>query len=90
MAIDTMRILNEIDKHTTRARSGDVAKARDSVAAIRALCDLLLEDDQPMSDTQAPRAVPLSSPQPQTQTQTLSAGNKLKEEDANGDSLFEF
>lgn len=90
MAIDTMRILNEIDKHTTRARSGDVAKARDSVAAIRALCDLLLEDDQPMSDIQAPRAVPLSSPQPQPQTQTLSAGNKLKEEDANGDSLFEF
>ncbi|ANU22361.1 YwdI family protein [Planococcus donghaensis] len=90
MAIDTMRILNEIDKHTTRARSGDVAKARDSVAAIRALCDLLLEDDQPRNDIQAPRAVPLSSPQPQPQTQTLSAGKKLKEEDANGDSLFEF
>lgn len=88
MAIDTMRILNEIDKHTSRARSGDVAKARDSVAAIRALCDLLLEDDQPMSDIQAPRAVPLSSPQPQVQT--VSAVNKLKEEDANGDSLFEF
>lgn len=88
MAIDTTRILNEIDKHTARARSGDSAKVRDSVVAIRALCDLLLEDDQPMSGTQAPRAVPLSAPQPQTQI--VSAVNKLKEEDANGDSLFEF
>ncbi|MBT2570854.1 YwdI family protein [Planococcus sp. ISL-110] len=88
MAIDTMRILTEIDKHTTRARSGDPAKVRDSVAAIRALCDLLLEDDQPAIDKQAPRAMPLASPQPQTQP--VTAVNKLKEEDANGDSLFEF
>lgn len=86
MAIDNMRILNEIDRHTTRARNGDPAKVRDSVAAIRALCDLLLEDDQPVIDNQTPRAVPLASPQPQT----VSAVNKLKEEDANGDSLFEF
>ncbi|MBD8013245.1 YwdI family protein [Microbacterium sp. APC 3898] len=86
MAIDNMRILNEIDRHTTRARNGDPAKVRDSVAAIRALCDLLLEDDQPMINHQTPRAVPLDSPQPQT----VSAVNKLKEEDANGDSLFEF
>lgn len=86
MAIDTMRILTEIDKHTTRARSGDPAKVRDSVAAIRALCDLLLEDDQPMIEKQVPRAMPLASPQPQA----VSAVNKLKEEDANGDSLFEF
>lgn len=86
MAIDTMRILNEIDKHTTRARSGNPAKVRESVAAIRALCDLLLEDDQPVIDNQTPRAVPLASPQPQA----VSAVNKLKEEDANGDSLFEF
>ncbi|WP_298824230.1 YwdI family protein [uncultured Planococcus sp.] len=86
MAIDTMRILNEIDKHTMRARSGDPAKVRESVAAIRALCDLLLEDDQPAVTKETPRAVPLASPQPQT----VSAVNKLKEEDANGDSLFEF
>lgn len=86
MAIDNMRILNEIDRHTTRARNGDPAKVRDSVAAIRALCDLLLEDDQPAADKETPRAVPLASPQPQT----VSAVNKLKEEDANGDSLFEF
>ncbi len=88
MAIDTTRILNEIDKHTTRARSSEATKVRDSVVAIRALCDLLLEDNQPISTTQAPRAVPLSSPQPQTHT--VSAVNKLKEDDANGDSLFEF
>ena len=86
MAIDTMRILNEIDKHTARARGGDPAKVRDAVVAIRALCDLLLEDDQPAVDKPAPRAVPLASPQPQA----VSAVNKLKEEDANGDSLFEF
>ncbi|ANU27421.1 YwdI family protein [Planococcus versutus] len=86
MAIDTTRILNEIDKHTKRARNGDAAKTRDSVVAIRALCDLLLEDEQSLNDIPAPRAVPRSS----LQSQTVTAVNKLKEDDANGDSLFEF
>lgn len=84
MAIDAARILSEIEKHTAFARKSDPAKMRESIAAIRALCDLVLDDDRPTTDK--PQAIPLASPQ----VQTVSSVNKLKEEDANGDSLFEF
>ncbi len=84
MAIDAARILSEIEKHTASARKSDPAKMRESIAAIRALCDLVLDDDRPATDK--PQAIPLASPQ----VQTVSSVNKLNEEDANGDSLFEF
>lgn len=87
MAIDAARILMEIDKHTKQARTADPAKMRESVAAIRALCDLLLNDG-PAAKEEPPRAMPLAAAQPQ-QPPVLSV-NKLKEDDANGDSLFEF
>lgn len=84
MAIDAARILSEIEKHTALARKADPAKMRESIAAIRALCDLLLDDDRPSAEK--PQAIPLAS----SQVQTVSSVNKLKEDDANGDSLFEF
>ncbi|RNF40071.1 YwdI family protein [Planococcus salinus] len=85
MAIDAARILMEIEKHTIKARTADPAKMRESVAAIRALCDLLL-DESPGEMQKPPRATPLASPQ----VQTVSNVNKLQEDDANGDSLFDF
>ncbi|GKW45475.1 YwdI family protein [Planococcus sp. NCCP-2050] len=85
MAIEAVRILTEIEKHTAQARNAEPARVRESVAAIRALCDLLL-NDEPLPESSRPKAMPLASPQ----VQTVSSINKLKEEDANGDSLFEF
>lgn len=85
MAIDAARVLMEIEKHTMNARTADPAKMRESVAAIRALCDLLL-DEGPGKEQQPPRAMPLTSPQ----VPSVSTVNKVKEEDANGDSLFDF
>lgn len=85
MAIEAVRILTEIEKHTVQAKNAEPARVRESVAAIRALCDLLL-NDEPLSESSRPKAMPLASPQ----VQTVSSINKLKEEDANGDSLFEF
>lgn len=88
MAVGHERVINEIEKHARQARAGDAAKMRESLAAIRALCDLLLEgEDQPAATAPAPRAVPLSaSPAPQP----VLSEKKLVEEGANGDSLFEF
>lgn len=88
MAVGHERVINEIEKHARQARTGDAAKMRESLAAIRALCDLLLEGgDQPAAPAPAPRAVPLSaSPAPQP----VLSEKKLVEEGANGDSLFEF
>lgn len=85
MAIEAVRILTEIEKHTAQAKNAEPARVRESVAAIRALCDLLL-NDEPLPESSRPKAMPLASPQ----VQTVSSINKLKEEDANGDSLFEF
>lgn len=85
MAIGHARILNEIEKYTAQARSENPAKMRESVAAIRALCNLLL-DDEDRAGSKPPRAMPLASPAPQI---SLSE-KKMQEEDANGDSLFEF
>ncbi len=87
MTIDATRILDEIDKHTARARGGNPEKVRESLAAVRALCDLLLEDG-----TQAPKQRPLPLPvsEPASRPQAVPSAERLKEEGANGDSLFEF
>lgn len=86
MAVAHDRVITEIEKHARQARAGDSAKMRESLAAIRALCDLLLDgEEQPAAP--APRAIPLSaSPAPQP----VLTEKKLEEEGANGDSLFEF
>ncbi|WP_422124052.1 YwdI family protein [Planococcus sp. X10-3] len=88
MAVGHERVITEIEKHARQARGGDAAKTRESLAAIRALCDLVLEgEEQPAASLPAPRAVPLSaSPAPQP----VLSEKKLEEEGANGDSLFEF
>lgn len=85
MAIEAVRILTEIEKHTAQAKNAEPARVRESVAAIRALCDLLLNDEA-LPESSRPKATPLASPQ----VKTVPSINKLKEEDANGDSLFEF
>jgi len=87
MGIETTRILDEIDKHTARAREGEPEKIRESLAAIRALCDLLLEDG--MQAPKKPRAMPLQA-EPVNRPQSVPAATRLQEEGANGDSLFEF
>lgn len=84
MAIETARVLQEIEKHLTQAKTAQPGTVREPIAAIRALCDLVLDDAQ--QPEAPPRAVRLSSPEP-VQVTSL---NKLEEDDANGDSLFEF
>ncbi|TWT27600.1 YwdI family protein [Planomicrobium sp. CPCC 101110] len=87
MAVAPARILSEIEKYAGKARTEDPAKMRESVAAIRALCNLLLDEDGPVQE-QTPRAMPLTPP---ASKPPISLGeNKLKEEGANGDSLFDF
>lgn len=88
MAVGHERVIAEIEKHARQARAGDAAKMRESLAAIRALCDLLLEGEEPpAAKGPAPRTIPLSaSPAPQP----VLSEKKLEEEGANGDSLFEF
>lgn len=91
MGIETTRILDEIDRHTARARESEPEKIRESLAAIRALCDLLLEDGmQAPKEPKKTRAMPLAATETVTRSQSVPAATRLQEEGVNGDSLFEF
>lgn len=84
MAIETAHVMQQIEKHLSQAKTADPAKQRESIAAIRALCELVLDDSGKVAS--APRTLPLSAPAPAPVTSL----NKLEEDDANKDSIFEF
>lgn len=79
--IPLSRIMAEIEKQASAARlhSSDESNIRESLVAIRALCNVALEERS-------------SRPQPVhvLETQTIRTSEPLKEDDANGDSLFDF
>lgn len=96
MNIPSDRVLTEIERHLERVRPEDAGHVRETLAAIRALCDIVLEDQpqrpQPVS---ASRPVPASRPvQQQSAVQQVAPSDlretPLQEDDANGDSLFDF
>jgi len=71
----------EIEKQASAARlhGADESNIRESLVAIRALCDVALDDQS--SPSQSVQVL---------ETQTIRTAEPLKEEDANGDSLFDF
>lgn len=85
MTIPSERILTEIEKHLERARPENPANMRETLAAIRALCDVVLEDglEEPEPGIPALPRTPKASPLRMQET-------PIKEDGANGDSLFDF
>ena len=82
--ISNEQLLMQIDKHLTHARvSGDEQSVRESLVAIKALCDVGL-------DAQIPLQAPIHRTVQTTSTVLPTQPVALKEEDANGDSLFDF
>ncbi|AQQ54331.1 YwdI family protein [Planococcus lenghuensis] len=91
MNIPSDRVLTEIERHLERVRPEDAGHVRETLAAIRALCDIVLEDQPPQRPQQpvpAPRPAPQSSVQPAAPRDLYET--PLQEDDANGDSLFDF
>lgn len=90
-------IVVEIAKHVAQAQSVESeAQMREEFAAIRALCDVALNNetsllsknnDIPNIMTNTVKSLPQQTSRQVPQTLTV---NKLKEEDANGDSIFDF
>jgi len=79
------QIFMQIDKQLQQAKiTGNEQTKREALAAIRALCDLTLES-APSSSPQAPSVVQAVSIAP-----TIQQPVALKEDDANGESLFDF
>lgn len=84
-------IIKQIEKLTTEAaHAATEQQAREKLAAIRALCDVVLDEkfSSPKSASINSVSTTISSPV-YTQPVAIPA-QKLDEDDANGDSLFDF
>lgn len=96
-------IVTEIDKHLLQAKNArNEHEIREALSAVRALCDVVLakssetiaRPSRPL-DMQNSQVVQAQNIQPsqqimQTQVPASITTNKLHEEDANGDSIFDF
>ena len=89
-------IVTEIAKHITQAQSTTSdAQIREELSAIRALCDVALhrEGAKLPSSPSFPKTMTNVNPLPQQTSGQVSPSlmvNKLQEDDANGDSIFDF
>lgn len=94
--ISIQQLLAKIEDQLTEAKSSNSdARIRERVYAIKSLCELVLEQERKEGITyqqtvqqpsfQAVQA-PIAIPKQTIQTQT----NKVKMEEGNGDSLFDF
>lgn len=83
-------ILTKIEKLTAEARqTSSEQQAREKFAAIRALCEVVLGDQT--SELQQPTSVStIPTPLPSFTQPVAIPSQKLQEDDANGDSIFDF
>lgn len=80
-------LLNQIEKHVNSAKTAASDQLmREQVTAVRALCDVLLNNEQKAVTDE--RVFPQVHQQLQQQLQVQ--GTPLRNEDANGDSIFDF
>ncbi|MGG2094379.1 YwdI family protein [Bacillus sp. S13(2024)] len=93
MQISSDKILNKMASEIAKAKGSESHKTKEHLLVVRALCDLLLEEQ-----TEAPAYVETKiqthviSPQMPIQPTATFSGEPvyIKEEDANGNSLFDF
>ncbi|WP_010677266.1 YwdI family protein [Bacillus timonensis] len=97
MNISLNKILDKMQQELQSAKSeGSEQKIRERLMAIRTLCDLVL-DEAPV-EVKRVASVPVQPfpqsvqpiPKMQQQPTTIQNTTKLEEDDANGDSLFDF
>ncbi|MEH7234631.1 YwdI family protein [Bacillus sp. JJ1562] len=95
MNISVSKILDKMQQELQSAKSeASEQKVRERLMAIRTLCDLVL-DESPVETrrveaVQVPPIQKVVQPIPTIQPTTIQNIVKLEEEDANGDSLFDF
>lgn len=90
MAISVNQLLEKIEGELHKAKSaGSSTKLRESVHTIKILCELILEDNGTEA-VQSIEAVPALQRTSQALSPTTLVSKKLDEQEANGDSLFDF
>lgn len=88
MAISVNQLLEKIESELHRAKqAGSTAKVRENVHTIKVLCELILEEN----NSELPkRVVGVTESIPQVVTVPTLNAKKLEEDEANGESLFDF
>ena len=87
--ITQQTILTQIDKLTAEARQLPEQQTREKFAAIKALCVVVLAESTAVTSQQT-YVAPIAKPAPVFTQPVAIPSQKLQEEDANGDSLFDF
>ncbi|EEL37520.1 hypothetical protein COM24_04660 [Bacillus toyonensis] len=95
MQISSDKILNKMANEIAKAKSSEGQKSKDHLLVVRALCDLLLDEQvesstyrEPQIQSQVIRSQPITTVQP-----VIPVSGEpvyIKEEGANGNSLFDF
>lgn len=80
--ISNQQIVSQIEKQLQAARQNTNDQlVRESLAAIKALCELALDSSSRVEMSQVISSPKMAEP---------SVGTRVREEDANGDSIFDF
>ncbi|ALQ70875.1 hypothetical protein COK00_13085 [Bacillus cereus] len=95
MQISSDKILNKMANEIAKAKSSEGQKSKDHLLVVRALCDLLLDEQVESSTYREPQIQSqVIGTQPITTVQPVMpvSGEPvyIKEEGANGNSLFDF
>ncbi|HDR7352268.1 YwdI family protein [Bacillus wiedmannii] len=95
MQISSDKILNKMANEIAKAKSSEGQKSKDHLLVVRALCDLLLDEQvesltyrEPQIQSQVIGSEPITTVQP-----VMPVSGEpvyIKEEGANGNSLFDF
>ena len=87
--ITQQTILAQIDKLTAEARQLPEQQAREKFAAIKALCEVVLAEATAVTPQQT-YVASITKPAPVFTQPVAIPSQKLQEDDANGESLFDF
>lgn len=87
--ITQQTILAQIDKLTAEARQLPEQQAREKFAAIQALCEVVLANQIAVTPQQT-YVAPIKKSTPVFTQPVAIPSQKLQEDDANGESLFDF
>ena len=95
MQVSSDKVLNKMASEIAKAKSSEGQKSKEHLLVVRALCDLLLDEQVETSAYVEPRLQSqVITPHPTMTVQPIAAVSGepvyIKEEDANGNSLFDF
>lgn len=86
-------IVKQIEKHAIQAKqTRDEQQIREQLAAIRALCEVVLDDGKPIlkPSVVAPSVHNIQTTSMMISQPLVTSSQRVEEEDANGESLFDF